>query len=177
MPERDLADLIYSYGEERGSRRIARQIALRRSQGPLRTTKDLADAVVAGIGWRRGRGERQHPATRTFQALRIAVNDELGGLRDGLTAALEVLAPGAPMLVISFHSLEDRIVKRFFHDQAGRCSCPPGIPECRCGASARLRIVTPKPVSPAPAELAANPRSRSAKLRVAEKLGGTERVT
>ncbi len=172
LPERELAELIATYGEERWARRIARAIVARRRSRPFRTTTDLADTIAAAVGaGQRGRGrERIHPATRTFQALRIAVNDELGGLRQALPAAVDALTPGGRVAVITFHSLEDRIVKDFFRREAGRCVCPPDFPVCRCGARARLRILTAKPVVPTAAEISANPRSRSAKLRVAEKL-------
>jgi 16S rRNA (cytosine1402-N4)-methyltransferase len=173
LPERELADLIYAYGEERASRRIARAIAARRQSVPFRTTADLARVVAAAAaGVARGRAARMriHPATRTFQALRIVVNDEIGGLREALPAALAALRPGGRLAVIAFHSLEDRTVKHFFAGEGGRCICPPGLPECRCGARAHLRIVTKKPVVATPEEQAANPRGRSAKLRVAEKL-------
>ncbi len=175
LPEPALAELIARYGEERWARRIARAIVERRRRIPIRTTTELA-AVVAGAipGGQSRAGGRIHPATRTFQALRIAVNDELRALEEALPAAIEALAPGGRVAVIAFHSLEDRIVKRAFARAAGRCTCPPRLPVCRCGAQAQVRIVTPKPIMPAPAEREANPRSRSARLRVAEKLAMPE---
>jgi 16S rRNA (cytosine1402-N4)-methyltransferase len=167
LPERDLADLIFQYGEERASRRIARAIVQARARAPLRTTGDLVRAVIAAIGRPPG---TIHPATRTFQALRIAVNDELGTLERALAGALDVLGPGGRLAVISFHSLEDRIVKQFFRREATDCLCPPSMPVCRCGHRARLRIITRHPITPGEPEIAANPRSRSAKMRVAERL-------
>ena len=169
LPERDLADLLFRYGEERWARRIARAVIARRARAPFRTTADLAQVVAGAVPG--GAGWRIHPATRAFQALRIAVNDELAALEEALPAALAALEPAGRLAVIAFHSLEDRIVKRFFVSQAGRCVCPPALPVCACGARARLRIVTKKPIVPSVEEQAANPRSRSAKLRVAEKLG------
>lgn len=150
--EEELADLLYGYGEERRSRRVARQIVRRRDRAPLVTTGDLVAAVVAALGPRRG---RIHPATRTFQALRIAVNDELGALDAVLPQAASLLAPGGRLAVISFHSLEDRRVKRFF---AGGASDAP------------LRPLMRRPLQPDAAEVARNPRARSAKLRVAERM-------
>ncbi len=169
LPERELADVIFEYGEERFSRRVARAIVERRARSPFRTTGELAQAVSAAV---HGRPGGIHPATRTFQALRISVNGELDGLREALPKAVDALKPGGRLAVISFHSLEDRIVKRQFAAASGRCVCPPGLPECRCGAHARLRVITRKPLVASEAEQRANPRSRSAKLRVAEKLDG-----
>ncbi|HLE81179.1 MAG TPA: 16S rRNA (cytosine(1402)-N(4))-methyltransferase RsmH [Dehalococcoidia bacterium] len=162
-PERALADLIFRYGEEPHARRIARRIVASR---PIRTTGQLADIVAAATG-RRG---KTHPATRTFQALRIAVNDELAALRDVLPQALSLLAPGGRLAVISFHSLEDRIVKEFYATESRDCICPPATPLCVCGHVSRLRVITRRPLRPSPDEITRNPRSRSAKLRVAEKL-------
>ncbi len=163
LPESDLANLIYAYGEERLSRRIARAIVHAR---PLTSTGQLARVIERSVG-RRG---RLHPATRTFQALRIAVNDELGALADVLPQAVELLRPGGRLVVISFHSLEDRIVKQFMQREAQDCLCPTEILVCQCGHKAILRLVIRKPVEASPAEIARNPRSRSAKLRVAERL-------
>ena len=160
----ELANLIYRYGEERFSWRIARAIVAAR---PLRTTRELAETVARAVGKRR---ERLHPATRTFQALRIAVNDELTVLERALPQAVTLLRPGGRLVVISFHSLEDRIVKRFFRQEARDCICPPDVPACICDHRATLRIVTRKPVRPGPAEIISNPRSRSARLRVAERI-------
>jgi 16S rRNA (cytosine1402-N4)-methyltransferase len=164
LDEQALANLIYRYGEEPNSRRIARAIAAAR---PLETTQQLAEIVAKA---HRGPRERTHPATRTFQALRIAVNDELGALESTLPQAVALLKPGGRLAVISFHSLEDRIVKQFFQREATDCLCPPRQPVCTCGHRAMLTLVNRKPITPGEAELAANPRSRSAKLRVAEKL-------
>ena len=163
LPEGELADLIWRYGEERRSRRVARAIAAAR---PVNTTGELAQVVARAVG-RRG---RIHPATRTFQALRIAVNDELGALEAVLPQAVRVLAPAGRLVVISFHSLEDRLVKTFLRQEARDCVCPPDVPVCSCEHKASLRIVTHRPVTPSAAERAENRRSRSAKLRVAEKL-------
>lgn len=162
LPESELADIIYRYGEERRARRIARAIVEAR---PLRTTGELAH-LVARIVKRSG---GIHPATRTFQALRIAVNRELENLERALPAAVDLLAEGGILAVISFHSLEDRIVKRFFVEQAKGCVCPPQLPVCACGREPRLRILTRKPIRPSAAEVERNPRSRSARLRVARR--------
>ncbi len=165
-PQEELANVIYRYGEERHSRRIARAIVAAR---PLHTTADLAEVIARSAG---GRGEwgRIHPATKTFQALRIAVNDELGALETVLPQAAGVLASGGRVAVITFHSLEDRIVKQFMQREARDCLCPPDLPVCRCGHKATVRIVTRKPIPPDEGEVIANPRSRSAKLRIAERL-------
>lgn len=166
LSERELAGIIRRLGEERWAVRIARFVAARR---PLRTTRELAAAVEAAIpraAWPRD----IHPATRTFQALRMHVNDELGSLASGLQGALEILGPGGRMAVISFHSLEDATVKRFFADESRDCLCPPGQPVCTCAHRATLRILTRKPVRPSAEEVAANPRSRSARLRAAERI-------
>lgn len=167
-PEPELARLLFEYGEEPKARRIARAIVSAREERPIETTVELAALVERAVGGRRGMAI--HPATKTFQALRIAVNRELEVLPVGLAAALDVLAPGGRLVVISFHSLEDRIVKRFFRTEASDCICPPHTPVCVCGHRARLRIVTPKPVRPSEEELEMNPRSRSARLRAAERL-------
>ncbi|RLC85807.1 MAG: 16S rRNA (cytosine(1402)-N(4))-methyltransferase [Chloroflexi bacterium] len=165
LPEAELANLLWRYGEEPRSRRIARAIVAAR---PLESTGELAEIVAAAVGHSRGR--RIHPATRVFQALRIAVNRELESLEAVLPQAVEVLRPGGRLAVITFHSLEDRIVKRFFKQEARGCICPPEAPICTCGHQPALRLVNRKPLRPSAEELAANPRSRSAKLRVAEKL-------
>lgn len=165
LSERELVDLIFEYGEERQARRIARAIVAER---PIHTARELGDLIVRVVG--RRRGERIHPATRTFQALRIAVNDELGALEEVLPQAVALLRPGGRLAVISFHSLEDRIVKNFFRREATDCLCPPQILFCECGHRATLKVITRKPVRPAEAEIRANPRARSAKLRVAERL-------
>jgi len=166
LAQDELADLLYRFGEEGRSRTIARAIVAAR---PLHTTRELADVVTRAVGGRRG--ARLHPATRTFQALRIAVNDELEALRKALPAAASILAPGGRLAVISFHSLEDRIVKEFFQQEAKDCICPPGQPVCACGHRATLHIITRKPIMASFTEVTLNPRARSAKLRVAEHRG------
>ncbi|MFQ5875383.1 MAG: 16S rRNA (cytosine(1402)-N(4))-methyltransferase RsmH [Dehalococcoidia bacterium] len=163
LPKEQLAEILLRYGEERQARRIARAIVANR---PLTTTRELAEVVRKAVS-RRG---RIHPATKTFQALRIAVNDELGNLAKALPQAVEILAPGGRLAVISFHSLEDRIVKRFFRDEARGCICPPGTPVCLCGRKPTLEIVTKRPIRPSAEEVEANPRSRSARLRVASRI-------
>jgi 16S rRNA (cytosine1402-N4)-methyltransferase len=167
LPEAELADLLWRYGEERRSRAIARRIGEARQRQPITRTGELA-RLVAGVV--HGRPGGIHPATRTFQALRIAVNDELGSLEAALPAAIELLRPGGRLAVISFHSLEDRIVKRFFQQEERGCVCPPELPECVCGRAPRLRIVTRHPLTASETETTTNPRARSAKLRVAEKI-------
>jgi 16S rRNA (cytosine1402-N4)-methyltransferase len=166
LPERELAGLIRRLGEDRWAVRIAQFVVARR---PLRSTRALAEAVEAAIpraAWPRD----IHPATRTFQAIRMHVNDELGSLDEGLEGATEILAPGGRLVVIAFHSLEDAAVKRFFARESRDCVCPPEQPVCTCGHRARLRVLTKKPVRPDAAETAANPRSRSARLRAAERV-------
>jgi len=159
-----LADILFRYGEERHSRRIAQAIEQAR---PIQTTRQLAALIEQT---HRGPREKIHPATRTFQALRIAVNDELGAVERVIPAAIDLLAPQGRLAVISFHSLEDRLVKQAFKTEATDCLCPPRQPVCTCGHVARVRLVTRKPIQPEDAEIAANPRSRSARLRVLEKL-------
>ncbi len=175
--EGELARLLEAYGEEPRARRIAAAIVRHRErQGPIGSSGELARIVAAAMPpeARRGRGAsprwRPHPATRTFQALRIAVNDELGELERALPAALRGLAPGGRMGVIAFHSLEDRLVKRFFRERARTCTCPPEWPICQCGGKSELRLLTRKPVTASEEERRANPASRSAKLRVVEKM-------
>lgn len=170
LPESELADLIYQYGEERRARRLARAIVAAR---PLETTRELAEVILQAVGGRRG--ERIHPATRTFQALRIAVNDELGALETALPQAVNVLAEGGRLAVIAFHSLEDRIVKRFFRRESRDCICPPRQPICTCDHEASLEVLTRRPIQPDEAEVASNPRARSARLRVAERLPASHR--
>jgi 16S rRNA (cytosine1402-N4)-methyltransferase len=163
---REIERIIREYGEERWARRVAQYIVARR---PLRTTRDLAEAVEAAIpraAWPRD----INVSTRTFQGLRIAVNDELGEIEAGLRAALMTLKPGGRMATISFHSLEDRLVKSFFNVESKDCICPPQQPVCTCGHRATLRIVTRRPVRPSEEEITVNPRARSSRLRVAEKL-------
>jgi 16S rRNA (cytosine1402-N4)-methyltransferase len=165
----ELADILYRYGEERQSRRIARAVVEAR---PLRTTGELAQVIEQAVGRRRG---RLHPATLTFQALRIAVNEELTTLEAALPQAVELLAPGGRLAVIAFHSLEDRIVKRFMRRESKDCICPPELPICTCDHRASLNLVTRKPIRPSEEEVAANPRSRSARLRVATRRSVRER--
>ena len=162
----EIERILRQYGEERWARRIAQFIVARR---PLRTTRDLAQAVEAAIP-RKAWPRDIHVATRTFQGLRIAVNDELGEIEAGLRAALLTLKPGGRMATISFHSLEDRLVKSFFNVESKDCICPPQQPVCTCGHRATLRIITRRPVRPSEEEVATNPRARSARLRVAEKI-------
>ncbi|MEZ5099220.1 MAG: 16S rRNA (cytosine(1402)-N(4))-methyltransferase RsmH [Thermoleophilia bacterium] len=168
LPERELADLFRRYGEERFARQIARSICRRRDERPYEETCDLVETIRASVPAPRRFGDG-HPAKRVFQALRIAVNDELGCLERALPAALEMLRPEGRLAVISFHSLEDRIVKRFLQQEARGCICPPELPACGCGRTPTLRLVTRKAVRPSPREIADNPRSSSAKLRVAQK--------
>lgn len=168
LPEGELADIIYRFGEERRSRAVARAIVNERATRRIESTRQLAGIVTRVVG---GRPGGIHPATRTFQALRIAVNHELEAVETVLPQAVEALAPGGRLAVISFHSLEDRIVKQFMRHEAAGCICPPGLPTCVCGHKPRLALVTKKPAAATAAEAATNPRSRSAKLRVAERLG------
>ncbi|MCS7285999.1 MAG: 16S rRNA (cytosine(1402)-N(4))-methyltransferase RsmH [Anaerolineae bacterium] len=161
-PEEELADIIWRYGEEPRARRIARAIVQAR---PIRSTLELAKVVEQVVG----SGRKIHPATRVFQAIRIAVNQELDNLKEALPQTIELLKPGGRLAVISFHSLEDRIVKEFFRQESRDCICPPEMPVCVCGHRATLKVITAKPVKPSPEEVKANPRSRSAKLRIAER--------
>ncbi len=166
----ELTALLRRYGEEPNARRIARAIVDARRVAPITTAEELAELVErTAPGAQRGR-RRIHPATRVFQALRIAVNDELDALRDGLAAAVNLLRPGGRLVVLSYHSLEDRIVKRFIAAERRGCVCPPEAPVCVCGHQPRLRLVTRTSLVPSAAEVAANPRSRSARLRAAERL-------
>ena len=179
--EADLTRILWEYGEETRSRAIARSLTQRR---PVHTTAELANLVAAiarGRGGRTGRrvggraserssGRRTHPATRTFQALRIAVNDELTTLAAGLEAAVELLAPAGMLAVISYHSLEDRLVKTALARQSAQCLCPPGLPVCVCGHQPTMKLVNRRIIRPGADEVAANPRSRSARLRVAQRL-------
>ena len=169
LTEEEIANLIYRYGEERFSRRIARRIVERRRAGdPVRTTKDLAELVERAVS--RKPKDKIHPATKTFQALRIAVNRELEVLERFLKDAIDILTPNGRLAIISFHSLEDRMVKQAFLRASGRCQCPPRIPQCQCGAKREVEILTKKPITAGPEELDLNPRSRSAKLRAVRKL-------
>ncbi|MDR3166990.1 MAG: 16S rRNA (cytosine(1402)-N(4))-methyltransferase RsmH [Treponema sp.] len=169
ISERELADLLYQNGEERYSRRIARAIVEARSRSPLNSSALLAEIIERAVppGYRRG---PIHPATRSFQAIRIAVNGELAQLPDLLEAALGVLEAGGRMGVISFHSLEDRIVKNFFRGKNKGCTCPPETPICRCGNHGFVEVLTRKGISPGDGEIKNNSASRSARLRVAKKI-------
>jgi 16S rRNA (cytosine1402-N4)-methyltransferase len=169
LSEVEIAQIIFEYGEERRSRRIARWIVEKREQGtPVETTRELASLVERAVGF--GKQRRIHPATRTFQALRIAVNSELENLDRFVTDAVDLLEPEGRLAVISFHSLEDRIIKRTFTNLSGRCQCPPRLPQCMCGAQKRVEILTRRPVVAGEDEIDLNPRARSAKLRVCKKL-------
>ena len=160
----ELADLIYHLGEDRAARRIASAIVRNR---PIETSLELAD-IIEKVSPRRG--SRIHPATRTFQAIRIAVNDELSALETALQQAASLIGQGGRMVVISYHSLEDRIVKNFFRKESSDCVCPPDTPICVCDHRATLKMVTRKPITPSDAEIQSNPRSRSAKMRSAERI-------
>ncbi len=164
LDEVELADLIYRYGEERRSRQVARAIV---SARPITSTTQLANLVAKVTG---GGKSGIHPATRTFQALRIAVNDELEALEEVLPQTIEALKPGGRLTIIAFHSLEDRIVKQFIRKESRDCICPPRQPVCTCGHKATLWEVTTKPIRPQEDEVRGNPRSRSARLRVAERI-------
>jgi 16S rRNA (cytosine1402-N4)-methyltransferase len=168
-PAEDLEKLIREYGEERLAARIARAIARERSSRPIRTSRELAQVIWNAVpaGYRHG---RIHPATRTFQALRIAVNDELGRLERALEDAFRLLAVEGRIGVIAFHSLEDRIVKHFFRQKNRTCTCPPELPVCRCGGKREAILLTPKPLSASEEEKRDNPASRSAHLRVVQKV-------
>lgn len=167
LDEEDLADIFWRYGEERQSRRIARAIVAARAARPIETTGMLAALIEATVGGRRGKGI--HPATRAFQGLRIAVNDELVALQQALDDAITLLGPGGRLVVISFHSLEDRIVKQTIARETATCICPPDQPVCTCDHIPRLNRIG-KPIRPGADEIAANPRSRSAIMRVAERV-------
>ncbi len=171
--EEQLTTLFKEYGEERFAKPIARSILHARQERPINTTTELAE-LIRRVYHRFQKGkqreERIHPATRVFQALRIEVNNELGQLEAFLSQLPSLMAPGARITMISFHSLEDRIVKRFFQRASKACLCPPGLPICQCDHQATLKIITTKPITPTEAEIQNNPRSRSAKLRCAERL-------
>ncbi len=169
LPEGELENIIRKYGEERMARRIARSIVQNRNFAPIKTTADLAAVVIRAFP-PEARRQKIHPATRTFQALRIAVNDELTGLNRAIAGGMERLGPGGRFSVISFHSLEDRIVKSAFHMGEKGCTCPPDLPVCACGRTPRLKVITRKPILPGEEEISRNPRSRSAKLRTAERI-------
>ena len=164
-PERQLADVIFRMGEEPRARRVARAIAANR---PIATTTRLAEVVAGALGGPRRRGI--HPATRTFQAIRMQVNGELESIRRGVRRAMDVLSQGGRLAVISYHSLEDRLVKGILRRESSDCVCPPRLPVCACRHTALVRLVTRGVVRPTAAEVEANPRSRSARLRVAERI-------
>ncbi len=171
LPEEEIARIIFEYGEERRSRRIAKWIVESREEGkPIQTTGALADLVERAVGFRK-RGI--HPATRTFQALRIAVNRELENLDKFVATAIDLLQPDGRFVAISFHSLEDRIIKQELRRLAGYCQCPPRTPVCSCGARHAVEILTRRPVTPEQSEIDQNPRARSAKLRACRKLIST----
>ncbi|MCD4652871.1 16S rRNA (cytosine(1402)-N(4))-methyltransferase RsmH, partial [bacterium] len=170
LPETELANLIFQYGEERASRKIARAIVGRRKTSLFCNAYDLARVVSASYP---SRHLKIHPATRTFQALRIAVNNELEILEKGLLAAENTLSNAGRLITISFHSLEDRIIKNYLKNRSGRCTCPPALPVCTCNSIQSFRNLTRRPVVPQPEELDNNPRSRSAKLRCAERVVNT----
>lgn len=168
-PQDELRRILWQYGEERYAPRIAAAIVRRRAEAPIATTLELVDVIKSAMPAQALR-EKQHPAKRSFQAVRIAVNDELGAVNRMLHAAPDFLAPGGRLAVISFHSLEDRLVKLAMADFARGCTCPPNFPVCVCGKKPVVKLVRRKPIVSGEAELSENPRARSAKLRVAEKL-------
>ncbi|MBA2501469.1 MAG: 16S rRNA (cytosine(1402)-N(4))-methyltransferase RsmH [Pyrinomonadaceae bacterium] len=170
LSEEEIARVIFEYGEERKSRRIARRIVGRRDEGrPVSTTRELAELVERAVGHRKGT-KGIHPATRTFQALRIATNRELENLDEFLETAIDLLQPQGRLVVISFHSLEDRIVKHTLRRLSGKCECDPRAPLCSCGAQRKIEILTKRPLTPTEVEIYENPRARSAKLRACAKL-------
>ena len=165
----ELKRILWNYGEERYAPLIAAAIERRREEKPIETTLELVD-IIKGAMPAQARREKQHPAKRTFQAIRIAVNDELGAVSDMMDKAVDLLNPGGRLAVITFHSLEDRIVKTSMQTAAKGCTCPPEFPVCVCGKKPRVKVITRKPIEAGQVELEENPRARSAKLRVAEKL-------
>ena len=168
-PQEELKRILWQYGEERYAPQIAAAIVRRRAERPITTTFELVDVIKSAMPGQALR-EKQHPAKRCFQAIRIAVNDELGAVDRMLQAAVPRLAPGGRLCVISFHSLEDRIIKKTMQELATGCTCPPNFPVCVCGKKPQMKLVSRKPIVATEAELTYNPRARSAKLRVAEKL-------
>ena len=168
-PEDKLCQIIGQYGEERWAARIAKFICERRKEGPIATTGELVDIIRAAVP-KGARQEGIHPARRTFQALRIAVNDELGSLERGIKGAVKVLGSEGRLAILSYHSLEDRIVKQAYRQMEEPCTCPREMPVCICGLKPVIRVITRKPELPSDAEIERNPRARSAKLRIAQKL-------
>ena len=165
----ELRRILFDYGEERYAPQIAANICRRRETAPIKTTLELVDVIRSAMPAAALR-EKQHPAKRSFQAIRIAVNDELGAVRKVMDAAIPRLNPGGRLAIITFHSLEDRIVKNGMNDAAKGCTCPPRIPVCVCGKKPQVKLITRKPITASEEELESNPRSRSAKLRVCEKI-------
>ena len=170
LEEREIAEILREYSEEKFASRIAKFIVREREISPIDTTGRLAEIVMQAIPTKAARTEKKHPARRTFQALRIAVNNELGVLKETLESGFEALSPGGRMAVITFHSLEDRITKQHFAAFCTGCTCPPDFPVCVCGKEPRGRLINKKPVTACETELSENSRSRTAKLRVIEKL-------
>ena len=168
-PQEELRRILYAYGEERDAPQIAAAICRKREQSPIKTTLELVD-IIRGAMPPAALREKQHPAKRSFQAIRIAVNDELGSVEKAMEAAIPLLNPGGRLAVITFHSLEDRIVKLAMADAAKGCTCPPRLPVCVCGNKPKVKQITRKPLTASDEELEMNPRSRSAKLRVCEKI-------
>ena len=168
-PQEELRRILWNYGEERYAPQIASAICRRREERPIETTLELVDVIRSAMPASALR-EKQHPAKRTFQAIRIAVNDELGSVEKAMKEAIPLLNPGGRLAVITFHSLEDRIVKNAMAEAAKGCTCPPSFPVCVCGKKPLVKLITRKPIVASDEELEVNPRSRSAKLRVCEKL-------
>lgn len=165
-PENDLVKILRAFGEEKRAKKIASLIVRRREESPIASTDELARLVASAAPPGR---TRIHPATKTFQALRVAVNDELGALSEALPQAIEALCPGGRLICLSYHSLEDRIVKQTFREFEKGCICPPSFPVCQCGRASQVEVLTRKPIRPSEAEIRRNPRSRSARMRVCEK--------
>lgn len=165
-PEKKLADIIYEYGEEKYSRRIAKNICLYRKNKLIETTGELVNIIKESVPF----SNDGHPAKRTFQAIRIEVNDEIETLYNSVTNSIDSLNPGGRLCILTFHSLEDRAVKQAFKDAEGNCTCPPGLPYCVCGAIKKGKVITKKPLLPTEEEMKINSRSKSAKLRIFEKI-------
>lgn len=165
--EEELAKIIFEYGEEKFSRQIARKIVEYRKEKQLETTKELVNIIESVVPRKKGEG---HPAKRTFQAIRIEVNDEIKPLYNTIIDSIDCLNSGGRLCVLTFHSLEDRAVKNAFNDSIGKCTCPPGLPYCMCGAKSKGKIITRKPMLPTEKEMEENSRSKSAKLRIFEKI-------